>query len=45
MIWRKVARSDPRKLVRGMAAARSAVLAGHVDAGLGLLFPAGRGRL
>ena len=41
VIWRKVGRNDPRKLVRGMAAARSAVLPGTSMPGVGLLFPAG----
>src|SRR5712691_101586 len=41
VIWRKVGRSDPRKLVRGLAAARSAVLPGTLMPGVGLLFPPG----
>jgi hypothetical protein len=40
VIWRKVGRNDPRKLVRGLAAARSAVLPGTSMPGVGLLFPA-----
>ena len=39
VIWRKVGRNDPRKLVRGLAAARSAVLPGTSMPGIGLLFP------
>jgi hypothetical protein len=39
VIWRKVGRGDPRKLVRGLAAARTAVLPGPSMPGVGLLFP------
>lgn len=41
VIWRKVGRNDPRKLVRGLAAARSAALPGTSMPGVGVLFPAG----
>jgi len=39
VIWRKVARGDPRKLVRGITAARTAVRPGMPMPGLGRLFP------
>lgn len=41
VIWRKVGRGDPRKLVRGLAALRTAVLPGTSMPGVGLLFPPG----
>ena len=41
VIWRKVGRGDPRKLVRGLAAARTAVLPGTSMPGVGLLFRPG----
>jgi hypothetical protein len=39
VIWRKVARRDPRKLVRGLAAAHSAIRPGKPAPGLHRIFP------
>jgi hypothetical protein len=39
VIWRKVARNDPGKVVRGVAAARTAIWPGTSSAAIGRLFP------